>query len=253
MTFPSGSATNATQAVTVPIVQDSADEESETFSLAISVVTGGAVGSLPSTTLTIVDDDPAPTLSITDVTQSEGNSGTANAVFTVSLSAAGGKIVQVSYASSNGSAVAGTDYGAVAGTLTFPPGTQALTIAVPVYGEGSFEPTETFLVTLAVPVNATIADAQGVGTIVNDDTPRRTWGDMYSPVDGAADGALFTPGTGAWTFADSSTGAFQTFPAFGEPTDIPVPADYDGDGRTDCAFYRPSSGAWIVAPSCQRP
>jgi hypothetical protein len=58
---------------------------------------------------------------------------------------------------------------------------------------------------------ATLADAQGMGTILNDDASRTTWGDFYAPRDGSADAALLRPGAGVWTFKDSNTGNTSTF------------------------------------------
>ena len=71
---------------------------------------------------TITDDDPPPTLSITDVTVTEGNAGTTNAVFTVSLGAASGKTVTVDYATADGTATAAGRLHGRTGTLTFAPG-----------------------------------------------------------------------------------------------------------------------------------
>ena len=75
----------------------------------------------------------------------------------------------VNYATSNGSAAAGSDYVAHSGVVTFPSGTTTQTIIVQVIGDGVKEPNETFYLTLSNAVGATIADGQGVGTIVNDD------------------------------------------------------------------------------------
>ena len=103
----------------------------------------------------------------------EGNSGTTNAVFTVTLSAASTSTVTVDYATANGTATAGSDYTAGTGTLSFAAGTTSKTITVAVTGDTAVEPNETFVVNLTNAVGATIADAQGVGTITNDDTARR--------------------------------------------------------------------------------
>ena len=112
-----------------------------------------------------------PTLSINDVSMAEGNSGTTNFVFTVTLSAASNLTVNVDYATANGTAtIADNDYQAVSGTLTFNPGNLTRTITVLVNGDQKFEPDETFFVNLTNAVNATISDSQGLGTIQNDDT-----------------------------------------------------------------------------------
>lgn len=112
-----------------------------------------------------------PSLSITNTTVVEGNSGVTNAVFTVTLSAPSTNTVQVGYATSNLTAVAGFDFFAAVGTLTFPPGATVQTIPVSVIGDLSIEANETFTVQLFSPTNALLSQSQGLGTILNDDGP----------------------------------------------------------------------------------
>ena len=118
----------------------------------------------------------APTLTINDVTLSEGNAGAANFVFTVTLTSAQGSClpVTVSYATANGTATAGSDYTTTNGTLTFtaPHASNSVTqtITVAVNGDTLVEPNETFFVNLSGATNATLTDAQGLGTITNDDS-----------------------------------------------------------------------------------
>ena len=101
----------------------------------------------------------------------EGNSGTVNATFTVSLSFASGRAVTVNYATANVNAVSPNDYASRSGTLTFPAGsTASQTIVVPVSGDTLDEPNETFVVNLTGAVGAGVSDNQGLGTI-NDDDP----------------------------------------------------------------------------------
>jgi uncharacterized protein YhjY with autotransporter beta-barrel domain len=166
-TIPAGS---STYIFTVQVNGDALNEPSETFFVNVTnvvnavVVDGQGVG-------TIVNDDPLPSLSINDVTVVEGNAGTVNAVFTVTLSAASGQTVQVNYATADGTATQPADYTNTSGTLTFTPGTTTQTITVPVNGETVPEANETFFVNLSGATNATISDNQGVGTITNDDVP----------------------------------------------------------------------------------
>src|SRR5262249_32317332 len=109
-------------------------------------------------------------LSIDDVRLAEGNSGTSLATFTVRLSNVLDVPVTVDYATGGGTATPGDDYDAASGTLTFAPGELTKTVTVAVRGDTTNEADETFLVTLSNPVNATVADGEGVGTIVNDET-----------------------------------------------------------------------------------
>ena len=76
----------------------------------------------------------APSVVVNDITVAEGNAGTTAAVFTVSLSGPSTITVTVDYATSDGTATAGTDYQAASGTLTFPPGTTTGQVSVPVIG-----------------------------------------------------------------------------------------------------------------------
>jgi YD repeat-containing protein len=254
VTFPAGSPNNATQSTSILVTADSLDEANETFFVDLSSATGGTLGTSARTTVTILDDDATPTLSVNDVTLYEGQSGTSNATFTVTLSAVSGQSVQVSYATSNGTATAGVDYQFSTGSLTIPAGMSSGAITVPIFGDTAVEPNETFLLTLSSPVNATLADGQGTGTILNDDAARNTWGDFYEPRDGAADAAVFNLGSGQWIVKDSNTGTVTTLTPFGvalNAQDIFVPADYTGDGKTDCAAYRPGTGQWFIAPSCE--
>jgi Ca2+-binding RTX toxin-like protein len=93
------------------------------------------------------------------------------ATFAVTLDNPSSYPVTVDYASGDGTATAGGDYTAVSGMLTFDPGETFKTIAVPVIEDLASEGPETFTVDLSNPVNAVIFDPQGLGTIVDNDTP----------------------------------------------------------------------------------
>ncbi len=113
---------------------------------------------------------PPPSLSIQDVSIVEGTGGTTNnAVFTVTLDGTLSGTVSVDFATSNNNAIAGVDYTAAAGTLTFGPGVTSRTITVPISGDALDEYDETFNVTLSSPVNAVLVDATALGTILDDD------------------------------------------------------------------------------------
>ncbi len=110
-----------------------------------------------------------PTISINNISVNEGTAGTTNATLTVALSAASATNVTVKFATANGTAVAGSDYVAQSGTLTFTPGQTSRTIVIAVNGDKMVEPNETVLINLSAPSGATIADNQGIVTIINDD------------------------------------------------------------------------------------
>lgn len=152
----------------VPINGDTVDEDDETFNVTLSapinatLLDGTAVG-------TITNDDTMPTLTIEDAAATEGLSGQKSITFNVVLSAASGRTVTVSYATSDGTATVGSDYIATSGSLVFESGATKKTIQVQLFGDNVVEPDETFFVTLTSPSNATLADGVATGKIVNDD------------------------------------------------------------------------------------
>ena len=108
--------------------------------------------------------------SIGDTSALEGDAGLTPFHFTVSLAQpAGGDGVSVDYATADGTAIAGQDYVASAGTLTFAEGETSATISIDVIGNEEPEPDKVFYVDLADAVGAVIANGRGTGTILNDD------------------------------------------------------------------------------------
>ncbi|MDT5014654.1 MAG: hypothetical protein QOD39_814 [Mycobacterium sp.] len=110
-----------------------------------------------------------PSVSIGDATVSEGNSGTSNLNFNVTLSKASTSPVTVGCTTANGTATAGQDYTAKSGSVAFAAGETTKTVTVAIAGDTTVEPNETLTVTLSNPSGATIADGSAVGTITNDD------------------------------------------------------------------------------------
>ena len=112
-----------------------------------------------------------PEISVADVSVKEGDAGTTNAAFVVSLSSSPtvSSPVSVTYSVVAATATAGRDYTAIAGTLTFAPGETQKTVNVPVIGDRTRESDETFTLRLANPTNATLTRGNGLGTVQDDD------------------------------------------------------------------------------------
>ncbi len=111
-----------------------------------------------------------PFASISDTSAAEGDAGTTPFFFTISLNQpAGAGGVSVDWTTTDGTASAGEDYVAAAATATIAEGASSVTISIDVLGDTASEPDETFAVELSNPVGAELADARGVGTILNDD------------------------------------------------------------------------------------
>jgi len=155
------------QTITVPVIGDTLNENIETFQVVLSNPINATIGS--SSLVRIINDDPLPSVSISDVSITEENSGTVNAVFNLTLSTASGRALSVGYATANGTATAGSDYVATSGRASFNAGETMKTITVQITGDTLIEPDETFFVNLSSPSNATISDNQGLGTILDDD------------------------------------------------------------------------------------
>ena len=169
---------------------------------------------------------PLPTLSISDVSQLEGNSGTTAFVFTVTKSATGHP-ASVEFATANGTASSGSDYTAATGTVNFAAGEATKTITVLVNGDTTTEPDETFIVALSNPVDATIADSQGQGTIENDDGGATLAIDDVSKAEGNSGITAFTFTVTKSNTDEAATVAFAT--ANGTATQ---PGDYAAHSGT---------------------
>jgi Calx-beta domain-containing protein len=165
----------------VNICQDETSEGDEAFVLNLTDATSTCVAPCSVTSATIaddqgvaaiIDDETLPALTIGNGSGPEGPAGTSNMSFSVGLSAPTSKTVTVHYTTADGTAAAGSDYAAKAGDVTFAPNTTtAQTINITINGDTTSELDETFFVNLSNPVNAKVADPQGVGTILSDDAP----------------------------------------------------------------------------------
>ena len=155
---------SSSKTITVQTNEDTAPEANETFNFTVTNVTNATVTD-GQARATIVDDDTAPTVSISDASRPENQ----DMVFTVTLSKASGVEVRVGWSTANGTATSPADYTADSGIVTIPAGQTSATLTVRVNNDNLAEPAETFVVNLSGPQNATIADGQGTGTIESSD------------------------------------------------------------------------------------
>ena len=182
LTFSPG---QTTKIIRVPVLVDSTQESSETFTVELDDPTGTTLAD--STGLGTIAADATPGLSIADaVNVAEGR----DAVFRVTLRPATNHVVSVTYTTMDGTAVADADYTPVTGTLRFEPRETTKTIRVPVLLDTMTEQSETFTVELSNPGGSTLADPIGVGTIRADPAPSLRIGDATPVAEG--DEAVFT-------------------------------------------------------------
>src|SRR5215203_1062406 len=156
------------KSVVVLVNGDTVDETQETFFLDISNVQNATVSSSRGTGF-IVDDD-GPTISINDVSVTEGDSGTKAATFTLTLSGPSVEAIAVRAITTPATATASSDYNSINLVVIFQPGTVTRTFDVEIIGDTNLESNETFFVNLSDSFSTTIADGEGVCTIVDDDT-----------------------------------------------------------------------------------
>jgi hypothetical protein len=220
-------ASGATVAVTVN--GDVLDEVDEGFALTLSNPGNATVGD-GSGQATIVDDDLPPTLSIADATVTEGDVGTSIASFDVTLSAPSAKTVAVSWTTVDDDATEPVDYVAASGTLSFAAGQTSGSLAVTVNGDVVAELDEVFRVVLSSPSNATLADASGSGTIVDDE--------LLPVID--IDEPTAAEGSGSVTFSVTLS----------NPSASPVAVDWSTSSATaeDGVDYLGASGTVTLAP-----
>ena len=170
-TATSGSVTFAAGEIEKPVVVlvngDTVDETQETIFLDISNVVNATVSSSRGTGF--INDDDGPTISINNVTITEGNAGTKAATFTLILSGPSVEAIAVRAITGPGTAAAPSDYNSINTVVIFQPGTVTRTVDVTIVGDTNLELNETFFVNLSEPFGTTIADGEGVCTILDDD------------------------------------------------------------------------------------
>ncbi len=237
LTFAAG---DTTKTFPVTVVDDTTDEDNETFTVRISSPSNATVATADrDATGTINDDDPPPGLSIDDAEVNETDA-TVAMTFTVTLSAASEKTVTVEYATSGGTATQGTDYTAKSGTLTFAPSVTTRTFTVSITGDNvqDSDPAETFTVTLSSASNAGITDTTGTGTINDDEGPSRL---------SIGDASVTEGDTG-------SKNLVFTVALLGDPTQLTITTEWataEGTGATAATAgvdYTSASGTLTFAP-----
>ena len=167
LTFPES---ETRRTFTVPIINDFVGESSETVALVLTNETGGAtLGAVPTATLTILNDDSGVGFTSATYTVNEGSVAGAVLISVNRLGATNGT-ARVNYTTVNGTAVAGQDYTAQSGLLTFDPGVTLQTFSVPIADDALIEPSETFVVNLSnLTGGAALSRDQATVTIVDND------------------------------------------------------------------------------------
>ncbi|MCB9149073.1 MAG: hypothetical protein H6641_09955 [Caldilineaceae bacterium] len=141
--------------VQITIQNDALDEDDETFTLTLNNPTNAQLGTISSAIMTIVDDDPSPTVQFENASYTAAEDAglmTAN----VLLSVASSRPITVSYATADGTATAGSDYTAASGTLIFAPGETSRAVQINIGEDALHEADETVMLVLSNPVNATL-------------------------------------------------------------------------------------------------
>ena len=216
--------------VTITLVNDTAVEGTETVNLSLGNVSGGASIGSPSTSTVEIADDDAPAaageLQFDSTSYSVTESGVA-ATITVNRINGSSGAVGVSYASSDGSAIAGSDYTAVSGTLTWADGdTAAKTFTVPIINDANVESTEALNLALSNPTGGAVlaSPSSATLTIFDDDS------NLTMNIGNGNYWVAFQDGpTGTWT---------KWSPTIGNTYNFPVT---DTFGRYGVAFHRQES------------
>lgn len=156
--------------ITVPILNDTADELQESFVVTLDKPANGTIGSQGATTVIIKDDDPPPAITFDQANYARAESS-GTAVIEVLLSAASSNVVTVNYATADGSAIDGADYVATSDTFTFAPGETRKTFTVQILDDDEQEVHEIFSLLLSAAQNGNLDDPSAATvTIIDDDS-----------------------------------------------------------------------------------
>lgn len=234
------------RSLAVPVFGDVLDEPDETFAVLLSAPQNASLAD-GQASVTIQDDD-APGLAVEDLTVAEGPAGATTATFRVRLAPAPAGAVTVDYATADGSAQAGSDYGATSGSLSFDAAHTERTVSVSVTGDLLREGPETFTLQLSNASGAPVARAAGSATVVD-----------FQPPDWNADGQgdiLFRHAVSGRTVLWLMNGLTRFQGLFTTPDGWPDTTwqvrgtrDFDLDGRSDLLWRRDSTGElrlWLM-------
>jgi hypothetical protein len=167
-------ANETSKTISVPIINDALNEDTETFGLSLQNISGGGtLGGQTNITVNLQDNDPLPGLSVSNYSIAEGNDGLKTISVNLMLLAPSGRTVSVNYATRNGTATAPDDYLSATGTVNFAAGEVSKTIVLNIVGETIYESHETFSLVLSDAVNGTIVNGAAEITILNDDSKSR--------------------------------------------------------------------------------
>jgi uncharacterized delta-60 repeat protein len=262
------------QSFSVPILNDFIGEPTETVTLVLTNATAGATnGAIPNATLSILNDDSGIGFSSATYAVNEGVVGGA-VVITVIRTGATNGTATVNYSTANGTALAGQDYAARSGVLTFNPGVTVQTFSVPISDDLSIEPSETFRVDLSNLIgSAALSIASATVTIVDNDfgggylafsapaysvaesggsvsiTILRTNGSTgvlsvdYATVAGTAQaGSDYVAQSGTLNFAEGQTNQIITIVILDDGA-------VEGDENFSVQLFNPGSGTVISGPT----
>ncbi len=185
LSFASG---DTSKTFSIPIHDDGFAEGSETIDLQLSNATNANLGTPDTATLTIVDDD-APDVALSSASYNVAE-GTPTATIEAILSGTSAATITVNYATSNDTAVAGSDYTATSGTLSFAAGDASETFTIPIIDDITVEADETVLLTLSNPIDANLGTPNSATlTITSSDVPEVAFSsDAYSVAENIASG-----------------------------------------------------------------
>lgn len=221
LTFAAG---ETSKTFTVPIINDTAIEANETVTVSLSSPTGGAtLGSPATATLTIVSDDVATQPGVLQFSGAAYSASETNPTVTITVTRTSGShgAVSVNYATSNGSATAGSDYTATSGTLSFAAGETSKTFTIPLINDTLVEGLETVNLTLSNPTGGAALGGQATATltIISDDTSGQpvtvTLQQGVNGYSGTTDVSISTQyaqyneGNGLTNFTDPQLGLYQ--------------------------------------------
>jgi len=222
------SAGDTTATITITVNDDALDEASETVIVTMGAPTNASQGATTEHTATIMDNDATPSITIADVTVDE-SAGTADVV--ISLSAKSASDITVDYITQNTTAIAGADYTAINGTITW----NALnnddqTISISITEDSVAESSDTLAVVLSNVSNATISDNSASITITDNDT----------------NGITLTQSSGSTTVTEGGSSDTFTLVLSSEPTDdvtisVTTDSQLTVDGASESVVFTDSN------------